>query len=233
MVEVIAPSDMAEGFTFDASYNGVTFPVVVPEGGVKAGEKLSVPFKSDSTATATASNVVTGKWKDDLCSCCSRGLCHPSLCCAWWCGICSLAQVMTRMELDWCGKPAPESAWRNTFRTILILSIVIYVVLSVLGGVANALYPPNEEGVQENNPISAAQNLVNLAYFIYIMVIMVRTRGHVREKYGIEGSCLGDCCCGYWCSCCVLSQMARQTHDYDAEPVECCSGACCTPTGTP
>lgn len=43
-VQVIAPSTLEEGYTFDAVHDGYVFPVTVPQGGVKAGESFSVPF---------------------------------------------------------------------------------------------------------------------------------------------------------------------------------------------
>lgn len=45
MVEVIAPSDLKEGFQFEAVYDGVRFHVTVPLGGVVKGQKLLVPVK--------------------------------------------------------------------------------------------------------------------------------------------------------------------------------------------
>ncbi|EHK40214.1 uncharacterized protein TrAtP1_006275 [Trichoderma atroviride] len=35
-------------------------------------------------------------------------------------------------------------------------------------------------------------------------------RGDVREKFNLEGSCLGDCCKSCWCTCCVLMQNEKE-----------------------
>ena len=40
--------------------------------------------------------------------------------------------------------------------------------------------------------------------------IGVKTRMDTREKYGIDGSCLGDCVCFMCCNCCTLVQTKSQ-----------------------
>ncbi|EJK54677.1 hypothetical protein THAOC_25675, partial [Thalassiosira oceanica] len=44
MVEVVAPSDLPEGYVFDAVENGKSFSVTVPAGGVSRGQTFSAPF---------------------------------------------------------------------------------------------------------------------------------------------------------------------------------------------
>merc|ERR1712038_1274812 len=47
-----------------------------------------------------------------------------------------------------------------------------------------------------------------------------RTKRIVREQNEIpETRCVGceDFCCAFWCGCCTVSQLARQTADYDVE----------------
>ena len=41
-------------------------------------------------------------------------------------------------------------------------------------------------------------------------LFLVKTRGDIREKYGIEGSCIGDCCTHLCCGCCALVQESRE-----------------------
>lgn len=228
MVDVIAPSDMPPGYSFNATYNGVTLPVIVPEGGVRAGETMKVPFNANGS-----NGFVTGRWKDDVFSCCSLGFCHPHWWFAWCCTPCAIAQVMTRMRLNWCGKPASEeSSWRSTYRTVLMITIAVGVLRFILAFTSTILYPPDDSGNQTGNPVSAASDIAGFLFLIYVLVIIIRTRGHVRERYAIQGDCCSDCCCSFWCRWCVVAQMARQTHDYVAQPVECCSSGCCSSTGT-
>ncbi|RAH75632.1 PLAC8 family protein [Aspergillus aculeatinus CBS 121060] len=35
-------------------------------------------------------------------------------------------------------------------------------------------------------------------------------RGEMRQKYGIRGSCCGDCCATFWCGCCTLVQEEKE-----------------------
>ena len=56
-VQVIAPATLEAGYTFDAMYEGVTFTVVVPDGGVSKGQRFIVPFTpstSDDIAVAVS-----------------------------------------------------------------------------------------------------------------------------------------------------------------------------------
>lgn len=36
-------------------------------------------------------------------------------------------------------------------------------------------------------------------------------RGKIRERYGIEGSFVGDCCTWMWCAACAACQEYRET----------------------
>eukprot|EP00957_Ditylum_brightwellii_P026594 2011352-Ditylum_brightwellii.AAC.1 len=51
-VQVIAPATLNGGYTFDAMYDGVTFTVSVPEGGVVKGQRFIVPFVPPSNTGA-------------------------------------------------------------------------------------------------------------------------------------------------------------------------------------
>eukprot|EP00980_Cylindrotheca_fusiformis_P004294 scaffold918_cov126-Cylindrotheca_fusiformis.AAC.73 len=58
-VNIVAPSDMEEGYQFDAQVDGKTFTVTVPEGGVKAGQEFTTtaPFPAeDEEGGAAAGN---------------------------------------------------------------------------------------------------------------------------------------------------------------------------------
>ena len=72
--------------------------------------------------------------------------------------------------------------------------------------------------------------LLSLPMTIYGLLVIVKLRIAVRFKYGIPTGRLGhleDWIYAIFCNCCILSQMARQTADYDhKEPA-----SCCTPNG--
>lgn len=44
-------------------------------------------------------------------------------------------------------------------------------------------------------------------------------RGEIREKFGIEGSSMGDCCASYWCLCCALIQQEKEVKARQSQPV--------------
>ncbi len=35
-------------------------------------------------------------------------------------------------------------------------------------------------------------------------------RSEIRERFGIEGSGMDDCCIAYWCGCCALIQQDKE-----------------------
>ena len=41
-------------------------------------------------------------------------------------------------------------------------------------------------------------------------IALVCVRGNAREKRGIDGSMVGDCCSMYWCGCCTMIQLKRE-----------------------
>jgi hypothetical protein len=72
---------------------------------------------------------------------------------------------------------------------------------------------------------------IEFVMFLYTVIVMIRLRRAIRMSYKIpardcccdDGSCVEDCCCVFWCGCCTVSQMARQTADYDHVRAVCCS----------
>ncbi|KAK7430279.1 hypothetical protein QQZ08_003254 [Neonectria magnoliae] len=42
--------------------------------------------------------------------------------------------------------------------------------------------------------------------WIYAMM----KRGEIRERFGIQGSGMNDCCASYWCGCCALIQQEKE-----------------------
>jgi PLAC8 family len=81
---------------------------------------------------------------------------------------------------------------------------------------------------------------VSIAFGFYTLVILTKLRHRVRRLYHIpskqccgcenkssinnpEGMAVEDCCMAFWCGCCSVAQLARQTTDYSQEPAACCS----------
>lgn len=237
-VEVVAPSTLAEGYTFDAIYEGTTFTVTVPSGGVKEGQRLKVPFVPPASTGADEStpalyspfdNAPHGLWRDGLCDCLRYGPLHPSFLNAWCCPLILMGQVLTRMKLNWLGVPAPESEWTNTFRNVFVIFLVSLIVNIFIA--PDPKFTVNEVGeiVRIDTPAIwrvIVTHVINIAVLVYTFVTLMKTRRAVREKYEIpERNCKGceDLCCAVCCGCCTVSQVARQTADYYERRAVCCS----------
>jgi Cys-rich protein (TIGR01571 family) len=202
MVEITAPVTMQEGYKFNAIYDGVVFPVIVPAGGVVKDQVIIVPFNP----SAAGSSGVAGAWKDDFMDCTRFGIFHPSFIMACCCPLILLGQVMTRLNLDWLGNSAPSGEWTQTFRKMVYISVA-YVILCLL------LSPADPQ-----NPPSPLYNLVNFVYAVFMIYLLMRVRKLVRDQGQIpETRCIGceDLCCAAFCGCCTVSQLARQTANYN------------------
>lgn len=82
LVEVTAPSDLPEGYVFEAVANGESIQVTVPPGGVKGGQVFRTPCVPLAGGGGAVRSIM-GMWKDGIYDCCRFGCCHPSLCMAW------------------------------------------------------------------------------------------------------------------------------------------------------
>ena len=77
-------------------------------------------------------SVPVGYWKDGLFECCKFGFFHPSLWNATCCPQILLAQISTRLRLNWLGDAYTYNGdWKRTFR--IVLGIVVgYWALCIL-----------------------------------------------------------------------------------------------------
>ena len=159
---------------------------------------------------------------------------------------------MTRMRLNFIGSPGST---RNTcsivtkiwllymavswifriFDPIQMSSECLKSVNGMNAGEGEAILPPDCVWSPTALAIHNFMTLVLFVFVLYFLIATCRTRRQIRTKYAIPPSCcqdgLDDCCCTYWCTCCVVSQMARHTNDYDEYPVLCCTGDCFSNTG--
>jgi Cys-rich protein (TIGR01571 family) len=179
------------------------------------------PFMSSIGASDTLNR---GAWKDGVFDCCRYGPCHPSLWHALCCPQILMAQVLTRLKMNWAGNRASEQEYRKTFRVVLAI-VGTYWILTII------LSPDISE--EDTTPALqyALYQLVGCALTIYTLVVLTKLRSYARMLFGIpiRYRCFGDCedcCLSFWCSCCTVSQLARQTCDYDEQ-----QAACWTPNG--
>lgn len=136
----------------------------------------------------------------------------------------AMGQLMQRLRLNWLGEPGPEAATKNTFKVVLTL-VICYTIFTVCLEVSEA-----STGYY-NVPawIPTLRFLGGILFTIYSIYALMKLRENVRAKYSIpEENCKGmeDLCCSMWCSCCVVSQIARHTGEYETY-----KGSCCSETG--
>jgi Cys-rich protein (TIGR01571 family) len=203
---------------------------------VKEGQVMTVPFEptvaSELTPLTTEGDTAShGQWKDGICDCCMFGIFHPSLLNACCFPQLLMAQVLTRMKMNMCGDAAPEGEYQTTFRKMVFL-VLAYWIVRALFAPPSPEFEANEDGTVQVTPadVSAWQmftyNAVTSLFALYSLVLLIKLRVAVRQRYGIpEKRCVGveDCCCAFWCSCCTVAQVARQTADYDQRRAVCCS----------
>jgi len=220
-IDVIAPTTLQEGATFEAVVDGITFIATVPCGGVQGGDTFPVPYPSAAPFTATASRgeflVPNGEWRTGLCDCCdsTRGCCILLLC-GSFCNLCLHAQIMQRLKLNLAGFPAKPGIYGRVYRLFLGITfglIALYYFMTVLQFYDGALLL-----------------LYCLSIWqIFALVAFTCTRRHMREKYNLPANCCKGCgACDdfattYFCMCCSAIQMASHTHDRNVYPYSCCS----------
>jgi len=133
----------------------------------------------------------------------------------------AMAQVMQRLRLNWLGEAAPEAATKNTFKVVLTL-ILCYTVFTI----ALEMTEASSGYYQIPTWIPVLRFIGGVLFTIYSIYSLMKLRENVRAKYSIpEERCSGmeDLCCSMWCSCCVVSQMARHTGEYETYKGRFCS----------
>jgi hypothetical protein len=108
---------------------------------------------------------------------------------------------------------------------VLFSIVVMYFVIHFGSGIVSGFFDEDETPALILDGMDSGLHLV---YFIFTLIILIRVRGQVREKYGIPAQGNEDVCCSLFCPCFVAAQMLRHTTDYDTYP-----STCCTETGIP
>jgi len=216
IVSIKAPKDMNAGFQFYCIHDGMPFVVTVPPGGVTMNQTFSAPFNEESRR-----NAKTEEWSDGICSWSSHFL---SCCVASFCPMVLMGQVMTRMQLTMfattSSNPSPDTC-RNVTGLLLGLTILGFVLTLAFAKAETKVETKIVNGrIERYGKAEKAfgNELLNLPTNLALLLLLVfvfKTRGIVRQRYNIAGSWLGDCCISWWCTCCAVAQLARQTSEYE------------------
>lgn len=203
-IEVIAPTDMAAGFQFSVDAGKRQLRVAVPQGGVISGQRFAAIVVSENAGGVGGDNqnphaIPTGRWRDDLCDCCKFGCCHPQCCLTFWCASCAVAQVMTRLKLDWCARALNGSSGTTTaFRVVFIITCV-YLAFGWITEIITSIGENNSDDDSKSNDepyvevLCVIQTVVEIAFVVFVVLITCRTRSHIRKKYDIPTRHCGDC----------------------------------------
>lgn len=115
---------------------------------------------------------------------------------------------MTRLRMNWLANEAPGNEWKSTFRTMIYITFG-YLLLNLILSPAD----PDED-------YSALYQILLFVYSVYMIYLVTKVRREVRKRNEIpEERCRGceDVVCAAFCGCCTVSQLARQTADYDMD----------------
>lgn len=169
------------------------------------------------------------QWKDGLFDCLSSGALHPSL----WTAMCFPQALemtlLSRMRMTWLAKAEPKEKRNSNKYKRMVVFFAIIIIFEAFVAPPIIQVQANGQGVPT---ISAGSILwrevvyscLSIPMTIYSLLIIIRLRKAVREKYGIATGWLGDrfedCCCAFWCHCCTIAQIERQTSDADADEEE-------------
>jgi PLAC8 family len=151
-----------------------------------------------------------------------------------------------------------RSASSRTFRRIFVLVIcywclttltapryvpTVWIIDESLNAANTTL--PDLYALKKHGFINVLYHTINLLFGLYTLFILTKLRFHVRRRYRIalwnplqgrrehydSNIACEDCCMSFWCGCCTVSQMARQTASYGMK--DGATAVCCSATGLP
>ena len=174
-------------------------------------------------------DIPTGRWRDGAFDCCIIPL-HPVFLATYCFPLITLGQVMTRINYTFCANRSDgsRSLCPRAFYVMLTIAFFNLFVQGLLVGVVQLLISASN-GLQQAPRVGPLHFLVMFGFSIFMLVVHTKTRNRIRRAYSIgdDMSCLGDCCCAFFCTLCSITQMARHTANYHTTH----RARCCTPTG--
>lgn len=134
-----------------------------------------------------------------------------------------MGQIMHRMKLKWNGVPGSTAETAGTFKKMAIMTVAFYCLNGALAAIAGGSSDGNlEESPGLSGPYGVLDGFLKLSFFLFLVMVVTNTRKHVRHAYAIPGGDT-DCCTACLCTCCVITQMARHTVDFNTQKASLCS----------
>lgn len=230
--------------------------VVMDDGVVESLQQLVGQQQQQSSNHQN--NAPALRWRDGFFECFKFGACHPMCCLALWCAPCLLGQVMTRAKLTILGNPKTFSSnqqptfW-TPFKFLFALTALYIFIRGTTQTVINYKVDDDDDDGDDRNRNNSTQRsddddeddsypawadaiiffrfLIFVAFSLFTLVLMIKTRRHLRHKDHIPAENCGkmeDCCVSFWCPWCTVCHLARHTADYNQVEARCC-----TDTGLP
>lgn len=208
----------------------------------------------------TKSHREHGKWKGGIFSCFQRGSFHPDPWNAFLCPHLLLGKILMRSNLTSLARPPHCDNQRNgNSKASRMLRWAVRILLCIVIAVnLNAITYWHDQDKTASGLSSRAVEILwwqelfslilTLPLSIWAMVVIVRLRTAIRERYEIPPASISvpsfqqseepmlqvslgkseDLVCTLCCGCCVLSQMAHQTADYEENDSTSCCGSSST-----
>ena len=250
MVDVVAPANLPEGYTFEAEIDGCRFMATVPAGGVKKGQAFTCYMRD----VMNDNGAPTHRWRDGLFDCFRYGVLHPMALNSIFCPLrkyllqredyiaitkfrsshvfCAvgLSQVMTRMGTDYVGLPPKVVLDKGLYSTrgMALMIFGLWLSLNIFFVCAFFIKKNTATPISKADIVSCVG--VNLGMYIYVVYATANARAVLRRRYQIKEFCCGDdvedVVCAVACMPCVVSQMGRHTVSYIEH-----RGVCCSETG--
>ena len=145
----------------------------------------------------------------------------------------SAGQVISRLQLDWLGRPSTSVAQTTGAFWILFYMTVAYWTSYLVLGMAVGDISSTDDLTAFIIAIIVVRDIIWYTYMGLSIYILYNVRKYVRGKYAIpeHEQCPTGCedvCCAVWCPHLTAAQLLRHTTDYDTY-----HSSCCTETGVP
>lgn len=198
-------SDQAPHTSKAAAFEAVSTP---------PAQGMQPPMAIDSVEEGRPQQAIrAGGWDAELFGCCTDIV--PNCCMSWLLPCVSLAQIVHRVGL-------------YSYSSALMFFLVVYVLYVVCAMLAVQTSTYSATTVQktwygdsyytttkvEVSPSYSVWNYISCVFSVIFFVSVWQIRSKIRARFQIPGSACGDCCATWWCSCCVIAQMATHVKSY-------------------
>jgi len=114
-----------------------------------------------------------------------------------------MGQVFIRLRLTWIGDEGTMTSTKNTFRTLMWITVGYYTIRwSIL--YALQAYAASGDNVNVYYGLSYSYDIVRMIFGVFVIILVAKARKKIRARYIIpEESCRG--CEGKWETCFFLS----------------------------